>query len=87
VINCFDKNAYSYYRCYGENNEFGISALKVVMSVSNKVVISSIELFYDSVEAKTKLGIKINDLYYEIVSIEGQDPMFFAPHIKMLGIE
>ena len=84
VINCYDKDRYSHYRMYGE---FGISAIKVVVSVSNKVVIAPIELFYDSAEAKTRLGISINDLYYEILSIEGEDPMYFAPHLRMLGIE
>ena len=84
VLNLYPTDMYNGCRVYGE---FGMSELKVLLSVNNKVVVSEIELYWDSVENKTKLGMRVNQVYYGIVSIDGKDPMYFAPHLELLGIE
>jgi len=84
VLNLHPTDMYRSCRVYGD---VGISDLKVLLSVNNKVVVSEIELYWDSVELKTKLGMRVNQVYYGIVSIDGKDPMYFAPHLELLGIE
>ena len=81
-INCVADNAFSYRR-YGE---IGLCGIKLASSVNNKVVLSNMEVYKDSATGQHKLTLMLNNLYYEVVSIDGKDPMFYAPHLKLLGL-
>jgi len=74
VVNVLGENGSLCYTHLGKS--LGISDMKVIASVNNRVTICRIFL------SGNKPCMSINDMYYEILKVDGQDVDFYMPHMK-----
>ena len=85
ILNCIPQNQNSGMRYVDkEGNEVVLTELKVVLSIGNEPCICEIGVHRWSGSFKPQIIIKGE--FWDIVTINDQDPMFFAPHIEGLGL-